>query len=332
MTRTRGSTQTAAQKPGTSCRPIPPAGTQTDPRTLRRAAAHTHSPAQPSRVGAGGDPVPPTYSPPLRSPPPRPHTCLLSSASLRSPSSPAPTPAPIPTFTLRSPSAPPLRPSSPGAPSRPPAPVASAFSFVPSPSRPHPPDAPCGASRDSPRTLGSPEASSFVSAPRPPSAAPLAPHSPPRPRPGRGERARPSAAGSFFSLSGGALAPPARSRRRSRLCRGPSSRDPPSPGRGAARRPSHSDRLFLGGRAGRIRGCGTPRGWLREARAPRRAAGASGPGPGRCGRQGWCWPSVPRPPPCEPKLGISTPGEFCTPPFMSLKGCGGGPAPPTPQL
>lgn len=66
----------------------------------------------------------------------------------------------------------------------------------------------------------------------------------------------------LFLLSGRALAPPARCRRRSRLCRGLSSWDPPpraqlSPGRRAARLQSPSDQPLPGCRAGRIRGCGT---------------------------------------------------------------------------
>lgn len=214
LTRTRGDTQPAAQNRVFGAGRAPLRGLR---QTLRRAVTHTHKTAQPVGSGREPVPVPPHSRPPTRTlsatPPPHPHTCV-SSSSLHSLSSPTPTPgSPARPCTLHSLSAPPLRPprtllpSSSGPHSRPPALPAHAFPFVPPPSSPHPPHPSCGASRDSPRTLGSPEASSFVSAPRPRSAAPLAPHSPPQPRPGRGERARPSAAGSFFSPDARSLLP-----------------------------------------------------------------------------------------------------------------------------
>lgn len=232
----------------TTCRPSPLRGRK---QTLRHSPGGRLSAVQPGAARWEREGTPCLCRPArarLLAPTPQPLAPAPTPASPPVPASaptrpwpvPAPSPAPAPHLSA-GPYLCALSSSAP-CPPRPrcltPAPLVPAFCFVPTPSRARPRDPPCGASRDSPRgrPLGSREASSFVSAAlRPPSVAPLAPHSPARARaagaapPEAGGEARPSAYGSLFSPSGRARAPPARCRRRSRLRRALEPLEQPGP-------------------------------------------------------------------------------------------------------
>lgn len=270
--------------------PSPPAGTQT---LARGGAQHHPRPARPGPCPSRSlSPPPHPLLPPQHLPPPRPQFPLLSP--------PLPTP-------LLPPQPQPLPPAcSPGPvpPAPPPSPAALASPFVPPPSVPIRPVALYIVSRDSPRTPGSPEASSFVSAPRPPSAAPRAPHSPRRPRRGPAELALLARCGSATASRGAALrrlfilwrpaCAPARCYRHpagagagTRAARTRRA-SPPGPQRGAAWRPCPSDRP-LQGRG--LRAAGLPPALGGPAPGALRAAGWR-LGPRRvawtdCGQQGW---------------------------------------------
>lgn len=166
------------------------------PKPSRTAQPST---AQPIRVGVGGDPAA-APAPTPANPCPRPtltpftpalppSTCLLFSRSSYSPlTRPCPSPGSFPSpWSHLLPTPQPLcsqRPQTLPLPA-----PAPAFPFVPPPSVPIRPISPAPRTATPRGRRGSLEASSFVSAPRPPSAAPLAPHSPPQPRRGRGEPA-----------------------------------------------------------------------------------------------------------------------------------------------
>lgn len=350
MARTRSDKQTAAH----NVQAKPPAGTQTDPPTfpgwpLKRG------PAWRSQVGAGGNPVPvpPRSRPAPRShsaaPRPRPNTCLSSSSSLRS------HPALARPCTLPGPSAPPQRRPLPLRPLQLcslPAPTPLPYPGAPGPCVLFCADAlPCPSARSPLRRK-----------PRLPARAPAGVPggvflclccSPPSLRGAPRPSLTREGAGSGRGSPGGGRRGAAlrvrlfilslRTRARS-SCSLPSPLPPP-PGAGAAGAAGARRALRLAASRARTRLCRA---------AERAGAGAvelvEAPGdraqPEPCGEllapaaqaltgvgsRGGSRPSAPPPPPSEPKFGISTPGESCTPPIMSLKGCGVGLVPPAPQL
>lgn len=272
-----------------------------DPPPRRRSHAQD-SPTGWEREGTRPCPAPlsPTYSHPLCSPPPHPHTCV-SSSSHRSPSSPTPTPAPQadPARSLAS---------------------APHLCALPGPCS-FPASAPTAAPQH-PQPMRSLLCRRLPVLIRPILAAQaVTPHGRWGPRrrlplsllPALAQR-RPSPLTHRLSPglgagSGRGPRQPALSslRTRARSSRSLPSPLPPLPGTeqlGPAAPPiaASPPRTSLSQAAGRAGSgaVGLPRlapGRLSTAGPRPRAAGASGPGPDRCGQQGWCWPLVVPPSP-----------------------------------